>query len=75
MITNFKKSGLKARELLNELLEKCADHGTAQLAIPNLLKIPPITEHGNIIEIAACFGGQEKLREAVNELQTLLYAA
>lgn len=29
---------------------------------------------GNVIEIANYFGGAEKLREAVNELQTLLYA-
>jgi len=71
----FTKYGPKARAILNELLEKYADHGTAQFAIPDVLKVPPISEHGNIIEIAAHFGGPEKLREAVTELQTLLYAA
>jgi hypothetical protein len=28
-----------------------------------------------VIEIASFFGGPEKLKEAVNQLQTLLYAA
>ncbi len=69
------KYGSKAREILDEPLEKYADHGTAQFAIPNVLKVPPISEHGNVIEIAPHFGGSEKLSEAVNELQTRLYAA
>ena len=64
-----------ARAILNELLDKYAEHGTAQFVIPDVLKVPPISEHGNVIEIAAYFGGPEKLRDAVNELQTLLYAA
>jgi len=51
------------------------EHGTAQFAIPDVLKVPPISERGNVIEIAQFFGGPEKLKEAVNELQTLLYAA
>jgi type I restriction enzyme R subunit len=40
-----------------------------------VLKVPPISNHGNVIEIADLFGGAEKLKEAVNQLQTLLYAA
>ena len=71
----FTKYGPKAREILDELLEKYAEHGTAQFVIPDVLKLPPISEHGNVIEIAAHFGGPERLREAVNELQNLLYAA
>jgi len=38
------------------------------------LERPHISERGNFIEIANYFGGAEKLREAANELQTLLYA-
>lgn len=64
----------EARAILEELLEKYANHGTAQFVVPDILKVPPISEHGNVIEIANYFGGAEKLREAVNELQTLLYA-
>jgi type I restriction enzyme R subunit len=43
--------------------------------IPDVLKVPPISEHGNVIEIAKMFGGPEKLKQAVDELQALLYAA
>jgi len=71
----FDKYTPQARAVLNDLLEKYAEHGTAQFAIPDVLKVPPISEHGNVIEIADFFGGPEKLKEAVNELQTLLYAA
>ena len=64
----------EAKAILEELLEKYAQHGTAQFVVPDILKVPPISERGNVIEIAGYFGGAEKLRKAVNELQTLLYA-
>jgi len=65
----------EARAILEQLLEKYTEHGTAQFVIPDVLKVPPISEHGNISEIIETFGGAEKLREAVTKLQTLLYAA
>jgi type I restriction enzyme R subunit len=71
----FDQYGPDARAVLSDLLDKYADHGTAQFKIPDVLKVPPISERGNVIEIAAAFGGADKLREAVNELQTMLYAA
>jgi type I restriction enzyme R subunit len=64
-----------AREVLNELLEKYVEFGTAQFQIPDILKVPPLSQHGNVIEIAEMFGGPEQLRTAVGELQQLLYAA
>lgn len=64
-----------AREVLAELLEKYVEFGTAQFQIPDILKVPPLSEHGNVIEIAGLFGGPDQLREAVGELQQLLYAA
>lgn len=64
-----------ARDVLNELLEKYVEFGTAQFQIPDILKVPPISEHGNVMEIAGLFGGGDKLREAVGELQQLLYVA
>ena len=71
----FDQYGPEAKAILQELLEMYAEHGTAQFAIPEVLKVPPISAHGNVIEIAACFGGPDPLREAVHQLQTLLYAA
>ncbi len=64
-----------AKVILNELLDKYAEHGTAQFIIPDILKLPPISDHGNVMEITKLFGGAEKLREAVEKLQNLLYAA
>lgn len=71
----FEQYGPDARSILNELLEKYAEHGTAQFVVPDVLKVPPISDRGNVMEIAKVFGGAEKLREAINHLQTLLYAA
>ena len=71
----FEKYGAEARAILDELLEKYAEHGTTQFVLPDVLQVPPIAEHGNVIEIAKKFGGADRLREAVVELQTLLYAA
>jgi type I restriction enzyme R subunit len=70
-------SGLapEAREILGEVLEKYAMDGELQFTLPDMLKIAPINRHGNVTEIAGKFGGAERLRAAVNQLQTLLYAA
>lgn len=71
----FAQYGPEAVDILNELLDKYTEHGTAQFVIPDVLKVPPISKRGNVIEIAKFFGGPDKLRIAVNQLQTLLYAA
>ena len=65
----------EAREILADLLEKYAIDGELQFTLPDVLKVPPISERGNVNEIIGKFGGAEKLRVAVNELQALLYAA
>lgn len=70
----FGKYGPEAREILDELLEKYSEHGTTQFEIPDVLKVPPISEHGNPHEIGGFFGGPERLKEAVDQLQMLLYA-
>lgn len=69
----FDKFTNGAREVLDELLEKYVEFGTAQFQIPDVLKVPPISHHGNVIEIANLFGGPDQLRHAVGELQQLLY--
>lgn len=71
----FEQYSPQAREILNELLEKYAEHGDAQFVLPDVLKVPPISGHGNVNEIVGKFGGADKLRNAVNQLQSLLYAA
>lgn len=71
----FDKYGTDARQVLDEILDKYIDHGTPQFKIPDILKIDPIARHGNVIEISSKFGGAESLRQALSEMQTLLYAA
>lgn len=63
-----------ARQLLEELLEKYAEHGDAQFVLPDVLRVPPISGHGQPAEIIQLFGGAEQLRAAVTDLQNLLYA-
>lgn len=71
----FDQYGMEARQILNELLDKYTEYGTAQFVLPDVLQLPPISEHGTILDIARLFGGEDQLVEAVNQLQTLLYAA
>ncbi|MFZ0931449.1 MAG: DEAD/DEAH box helicase family protein [Syntrophobacteraceae bacterium] len=71
----FDNYGLGARLILDDLLTKYAEFGVAQFAIPDVLEMPPISERGNLAEIVGYFGGTDKLREAVAELQEQLYAA
>jgi type I restriction enzyme R subunit len=64
----------EAREILNDLLEKYALDGELQFTLPDVLKVAPIWRHGSVGEIVKKFGGADELRNAVNKLQTLLYA-
>lgn len=71
----FEQYGPQAREVLNEMLDKYVEYGTAQFQIPEILKVPPISNRGTVLEVAALFGGADRLRSAVQEMQTLLYAS
>ena len=64
----------EAREILNQILDKYIEHGTAQFKVPDILKVPPISTYGNVMEITEKFGGPDQLRTAVEKLQTLLYS-
>lgn len=71
----FDRYGPEARQVLDELLEKYAEHGDAQFVLPDVLRVPPLSRHGTVAEIVTLFGGAEELRAAVTELQAQLYAA
>ena len=75
MVDFFDQFGQEAKTILNELLDKYAEHGTSQFSVPDVLEVPPLSTHGNVVEIASKFGGPDKLLEAVGRLQQLLYAA
>lgn len=65
----------EARAVLEELLEKYAEFGPSQLDDLGVLEVPPLTDHGSPVEIAARFGGADGLRAAVDELSRRLYSA
>jgi type I restriction enzyme R subunit len=71
----FAQYGEPARQILIEMLDKYVEYGTAQFQIPEILKFPPISDRGTVIEIAALFGGADKLRSAVQQMQAFLYAS
>lgn len=66
---------LAARQILEELLDKYAEHGIEQLEDLSVLRVPPLSDHGTVVEIAEVFGGHEALRQAVQQLESHLYAA
>lgn len=69
----FKRYGEEARQVLNEVLDKYVEHGVSEFKVPDILQVPPISKHGNVMEISNLFGGAEQLRSAVSGLQSLLY--
>lgn len=71
----FAQYGPQARAILEDLLEKYAQHGATEFAVPDVLRLPPISQRGTVSEIIKFFGGPQQLRQAVEQLQTLLYAA
>ena len=62
-----------AKQILHEILEKYVEYGTEQFKVPDILKVDPISKHGNTLEIAAVFNGPENLKDALTKLQTFLY--
>jgi type I restriction enzyme R subunit len=70
----FEKFTPEARQILNEILDKYVEHGLAQFKMPEILKIPPILQHGNPLEISRKFGGEKYLRSALSQMQAMLYA-
>ncbi|MFC1977413.1 type I restriction-modification enzyme R subunit C-terminal domain-containing protein [Chloroflexota bacterium] len=63
----------EANQVLNEILDKYIEYGTSQFKIPDILKTNPISQHGNVVKIAAMFGGVDYLRQAIKQMQMLLY--
>ena len=69
----FKQYDVFGQYVLGILLDKYSQHGPDELKIPDALNVPPISDHGNVAEIATSFGGADRLRNAVTELQKLIY--
>ena len=70
----FAKYGDKARAVLEALLEKYADEGIETIEDTNVLKVQPLDKFGTPVEIIRLFGGTEKYRTAIKELESALYS-
>lgn len=71
----FGKYGEAAREVINALLDKYAELGIYDIESTEILKQNPFTKYGKPARIAALFGGNDKYRQAIRELEAELYAA
>ncbi len=64
-----------AREVLEALLARYAEHGVDDVADPQVLQLPPLRDLGSPSDIARRFGGATEMHAAVDALQTWLYGA
>ena len=71
----FGKYGEAAREVINALLDKYAELGIYDIESTEILKQSPFTKYGKPASIAKLFGGSEKYRQAIKELEAEIYAA
>lgn len=69
----FEKYGEAAREVINALLDKYAELGIYDIESTEILKQNPFTKYGKPARIAALFGGSDKYRTAIRELENELY--
>lgn len=63
----------KAREVVEALLDKYADTGIDSVEDIEVLKVDPFRQYGAPLEIVNWFGGADKYREAVSELEKEIY--
>lgn len=63
----------KAQQVLSLVLEKYVEFGLNQIR-PDIISVDPFTQFGNTVEIVNEFGGFDGYKEAIEELQQLLYA-
>lgn len=69
----FTKYGEQAQKVLGSLLDKYADEGIVNIESMEVLKINPINQYGSLKELVNSFGGIDKYKAAVKELEDELY--
>jgi type I restriction enzyme, R subunit len=76
----FEKYSEAARKVLDVLVTKFAEDGYATLdkvlddgQLVNFLSAPPFDTFGRPLEVVRAFGGKEHFREAMRELQEVIY--
>jgi type I restriction enzyme R subunit len=54
--TFFSQYGVEATIVLQQIVDKYCSFGVAEFDMPDNFKVPPLSEHGNVNEIAKLFG-------------------
>ena len=62
----------KAQHVLQMILQKYVEFGLNQIR-PDIISVEPFTQEGNTMEIVKEFGGVDKYKKALEDLQKLLY--
>lgn len=71
----FGKYGDQAREVLDGLLGKFADHGVQDIESPKVLELPPFDQLGSKTQIRrGIFGSVENYQQAIRDLEQALYS-
>ncbi len=71
----FDRYGPESRARLDDLRDRYVEHGIAQFALPDLLKVPPLSTRANPVEIVRYIQGAERMYQAVDQMQALMYTA
>ena len=70
----FDKYEGEAREIIDHLLEKYAEHGITAIDDIGDLQVTPFTQYGPPVEIVeGIFGGREEYMQVVREIERQLY--
>ena len=71
----FSKYSDKAKDVLENLLDKYADGGIENIEDLSILKLDPFNEMGSPSEIISFFGDKQKYLTAIKELESQIYGA
>lgn len=71
----FSRFEEKARNVLEIIIDKYSEEGIENIEDMKVLKIPPFDGLGSYKELVQSFGGPDGYRDAIRELERLLYSA
>jgi type I restriction enzyme R subunit len=69
----FKKYGPNAQDVLFELVDRYRIAGIEEVSDPKIFRTPPFNKMGALRGVVEMFGGVDKLKEAIRQIETGLY--
>jgi type I restriction enzyme R subunit len=69
----FKKYGPNAQEVLFELVDRYRIAGVEEVTNPRIFRTPPFDKMGALRGVVEMFGGMDKLKEAIRQIEAGLY--